>query len=177
MDKYTKATDKKIYGVYIQEMLTMKAFLSITEVGQNIKQNLERWISKNTEGRCIREGYIKPKSVKVISYSSGTVNGDKVEFQTVFECMVCHPVEGMLIECNVKTITKAGVHAEVTDETGIVPVVVFVARDHHFNNKRFAEIQENSKITVKVVGVRYELNDPYICVIAQLDNQQNERND
>jgi DNA-directed RNA polymerase subunit E'/Rpb7 len=171
MDKYTNKgkEDKKIYGVYIQEMLTMKVFLSITEVGQNIKQNLERWISRNTEGRCIPEGFIKPNSVKIINYSSGTVNGDKVEFQTVFECMVCHPVEGMLIECDVKTITKAGIHAEVNDGSGVVPVVVFVARDHHFTNKHFADIRENSKITVKVIGVRYELNDPYICVIAQLN--------
>ena len=151
----------------------MKVFLSITEVGQNIKRNLERWISKNTEGRCIPEGFIKPNSVKVISYSSGTVNGDSIEFQTVFECMVCHPVEGMLVECDVKTITKAGVHAEVNDEDGNVPVVVFIARDHHFTNNRFANIKENDKITTKVIGVRFELNDPYICVIAQMANHEN----
>ena len=160
--------EQKIFGVYVQEMLTMKVFLSITEVGQNIKQNLERWISKNTEGRCIPEGFIKPNSVKVVSYSSGTINGDKIEFQTIFECMVCHPVERMLIECNVKTITKAGVHAEVNDDSGIVPVMVFVARDHHFTDKAFANIKENDKILTKVIGVRFELNDPYICVIAKL---------
>jgi DNA-directed RNA polymerase subunit E'/Rpb7 len=175
MERRTTAhNDKKIYGVYVQELLTMKVFLSITEVGQNIKNNLERWISKNCEGRCIPEGFIKPKSVKVLKYSSGTVNCDKIEFQTVFECMVCHPVEGMLVECDVKTITKAGVHAEVNDETGVIPVVAFIARDHHFTNKKFADIKENSKITVKVVGVRFELNDPYICVIAQLHNQHEE---
>ena len=171
-DKSDAKDERKIFGVYVQEMLTMKVFLSITEVGQNIKQNLERWISKNTEGRCIPEGFIKPNSVKVVSYSSGTINGDKIEFQTIFECMVCHPVEGMLIECNVKTITKAGVHAEVNDESGIVPVVVFVARDHHFTDKAFANIKENDKILTKVIGVRFELNDPYICVIAKLAESQ-----
>lgn len=168
--------EQKIFGVYVQEMLTMKVFLSITEVGQNIKQNLERWISKNTEGRCIPEGFIKPNSVKVVSYSSGTINGDKIEYQTIFECMVCHPVEGMLIECNVKTITKAGVHAEVNDDSGIVPVVVFVARDHHFTDKAFANIKENDKILTKVIGVRFELNDPYICVIAKLTDSRKDNN-
>lgn len=174
MNKYkdNEKDQQKVFGVYVQEMLTMKVFLSITEVGQNIKPNLERWISKNTEGRCIPEGFIKPSSVKVVSYSSGTVNGDKIEFQTIFECMVCHPVEGMLIECDVKTITKAGVHAEVNDGSGVVPVVAFVARDHHFTDKAFANIKENSKILVKVIGVRFELNDPYICVIAKLTEPQ-----
>jgi DNA-directed RNA polymerase subunit E'/Rpb7 len=162
----------EVYGVYIKSMLTMKVSLSITEVGKNIKQNLEKTISSKTEGKCIAEGFIRRNSVKVISYSSGNINGDIIEFQTLFECMICHPVEGMLIECNTKTITKAGIHAEVTDKDGTVPVTIFIARDHHFNDKRFNNIKENMKVTIQVIGIRYELNDPYICVIGKLIEQQ-----
>jgi hypothetical protein len=159
--------ERKIYGVYLQSMLTMKVIIPITQVGKNMKQNLEKIISKKTEGKCIAEGFIKPNSVKVIRYSSGTVNNENIEFQTVFDCLVCHPVEGMLIECDTKTITKAGIHAEVTDDTGAVPITVFIARDHHFTDKHFSEIKENMKIMVRVIGVRFELNDPYICVIGK----------
>ena len=159
--------DRKIYGVYLQSVLTMKVSIPITRVGKNMKQNLEKIISKKTEGKCIAEGFIRPNSVKVIRYSSGNVNNENIEFQTVFECMICHPVEGMLIECDTKTITKAGVHAEVSDDTGAVPITVFIARDHHFTDRRFAEIKENMKIIVRVIGVRFELNDPYICVIGK----------
>jgi DNA-directed RNA polymerase subunit E'/Rpb7 len=163
---------RQIYGVYIQSILTMKVVLSITEIGKNVKQNLERIISKNTEGKCIAEGFIRPGSVKVIRYSSGNINNEKVEFQTVFECMVCHPVEGMLIECDIKTVTKAGIHAEVSDNTGAIPITVFVARDHHFTDRHFAELKENMKVTVRVIGVRFELNDPYICVIGKYVEQK-----
>ena len=31
---------RKIYGVYIQSMLTMKVVLPIVEVGKNVKENL-----------------------------------------------------------------------------------------------------------------------------------------
>jgi single stranded DNA-binding protein len=116
-DRKMQRDDRKIYGVYLQSVLTMKVIVAITSVGKNMKQNLERIISKKTEGKCIAEGFIRPNSVKVIRYSSGTINNENIEFQTVFECMVCHPVEGMLIECDTKTITKAGIHAEVTDES------------------------------------------------------------
>lgn len=168
--------DSNVYGVYIKSMLTMKVSLSITEVGKNIKQNLEKTISSKTERKCIVEGFIRPNSVKVVSYSSGNINGDIIEFQTLYECMICHPVEGMLIECNTKTITKAGIHAEVTDKDGTVPVTIFIARDHHFNNKNFNNIKENMKITIQVIGIRYELNDPYICVIGKLmDDQKDNR--
>jgi DNA-directed RNA polymerase subunit E'/Rpb7 len=159
---------RKMFGVYEHSMLTLKVSLSVNQVGKNIKQNLERMISRKIEGKCIPEGYIRPGSVKVMSYSSGTINNEKVEFQVVFECMVCHPVEGMLIECQTKTITKAGVHAEVIDDSGSMPITVFVARDHHFSEKSFSEVKENMKIKVRVAGVRFELNDPYVCVIAKL---------
>jgi DNA-directed RNA polymerase subunit E'/Rpb7 len=164
---------RKVYGPYLQSLLTMKVSLSITEIGKNIKQNLERKISKKTEGKCIAEGFIQPNSVKVISYSNGIINNENVEFQVVYECMVCYPVEGMLIECHVKTITKAGIHTEVLDDTGVVPITAFIARDHHFTDPYFATIAENTKVTVRVIGVRFELNDPYICVIGTLvDNAQ-----
>jgi DNA-directed RNA polymerase subunit E'/Rpb7 len=168
-------TDNKIYGVYIKSLLTMKIMLSIGEIGKNVKQNLEKKIVAKNEGRCIAEGYIRPNSVKIVSYSSGIVNSEFIEFHTVFECMVCHPVEGMLIECETKTITKAGIHAEVVTEGGIVPVTVFVARDHNYKSDKFNSVKENTKITVKVIGIRYELNDPYICVIGKLaDTRQDD---
>ena len=160
--------NRKIYGVYIQSMLTMKVVLPIVEVGKNVKENLEKIISRRNEGKCIAEGFIRPGSIKVIRYSSGNVAGPNIEFNTVFECMICYPVEGMLIECDVKTITKAGIHAEVVDNVGAVPITAFIARDHHFSDHSFSEVKENAKIIVRVVGVRFELNDPYICVLGQL---------
>ena len=105
-------------GVYSNELLTRKVFLTMDQVGQNIKQNLERSISHTIEGKCTQDGYIKPNSVRVNTYSAGIVNNEKVEFQTVFECMVCHPVEDMVIDCKVKTLTKAGIHGEVIDNEG-----------------------------------------------------------
>lgn len=160
--------EKKVFGVYAPAILNMKVILSINEVGNNVKQNLEKMIQKRTEGRCISEGFIKPGSVKVMTYSSGNILNANVEFQTVYECMICYPVEGMKMECIAKTITKAGVHAEVIDADGTIPVTVFIARDHHFTQKNFSTIKEGDKLTVSVIGCRFELNDSYVSVIASL---------
>jgi DNA-directed RNA polymerase subunit E'/Rpb7 len=160
--------EPKIYGVYMNSLLTQKVILSITEIGRNIKQNLEQKIIMKNEGRCISQGFIRPNSVKIVSYSSGLVQSENIEFQAVFECMVCNPVEGMIIECTIKTITKAGIHAEVITENDVVPVTVFIAKDHYATNAYFNSVKENDKINVKVIGSRFELNDPYVCVIGQL---------
>tara|TARA_B110000967_G_scaffold147109_1_gene150611 strand:- start:1313 stop:1816 length:504 start_codon:yes stop_codon:yes gene_type:complete len=160
--------EDKIYGVYIPSVLSKKVVLSINQVGKNLKQNLEKTIQKNTEGRCIPEGFIQPGSVKIMTYSSGNVNNDNIEFQTVYECMICYPVEGMTIECTAKTITKAGIHAEVVDGSGTVPVTVFIARDHHFTDNRFAKVSAGDKLKAIIIGCKFELNDPYISAIASL---------
>lgn len=170
------AQDKsKVYGVYIRSVLTQKILLSITEIGKNIKQNLELKIIAKNEGKCIAEGFIRPNSVRIINYSSGLVNSEYIEFQCVFECMICHPVEGMLINCTSKTITKAGIHAQVITENDVIPVTVFIARDHHNTNQYFNTVKENQDIIIRVIGVRFELHDMYICVIGQLVDQDEHR--
>jgi|LauGreDrversion4_1035100.scaffolds.fasta_scaffold01375_1 DNA-directed RNA polymerase subunit E'/Rpb7 len=161
-------SDQKVYGPYIKSLLTTKVVLAINEVGQNIKQNLEKKISAKVEGKCSIEGFIQPKSVNVKTYSNGLVNTGFVEFQVVFECMVCRPVEGMLIKCMVKTITKAGIHAEYRGKHGEVPITAHIARDHNYNDLRFNNVKENNEILVKVIGVRFELNDPCIDIIGKV---------
>lgn len=161
-------------GIYTSMMITQKAFLSILNVGDNIKQTLEKYISLNIEGKCIAEGYIKPGTTKIISYSSGELNGTDVVFEVVFECLVCCPVEGMHIECIVKNITEtAGIRAETEDTPS--PLVIYVARDHHFNNPIFSKVKSGDKIKVRVIGQRYELNDKYISIIAELLEDKKDR--
>jgi DNA-directed RNA polymerase subunit E'/Rpb7 len=158
----------------MRSVLNSKITLSITEIGKTIKQNLENKLVSKIGGKCTPDGYIKPNSVKLISYSSGSMMGDIIEFHVIFECMICLPVEGMLIECISRTITKAGIHAQVIDDDGNMPVTVFVARDHHHIDDRFLSVKENTKLTVRVIGIRYELNDKCICAIANLTDNISE---
>ena len=156
------------FGVYVRNMISMKIFMKMREVGKNTKANLERKVVEKTEGKCIPEGFIRPDSVRILSYSSGVVNLENIEFQVVFECLVCNPVEGMHVDCVVKTITKAGIHGEVVTEKGYVPLKIFVARDHNYSNKLFGQVKEGATVKAKIIGKRFELNDPYIVAIASL---------
>ena len=161
------ATEK--YGVYIRSILQMKIALSITEIGRNVTQNLENMIRMKTEGKCIAEGFIRPNSVRVLTYSSGLIKDDHVEFCTTYECMVCYPVKDMMVSCTVSEVTKAGIHAYVKDvDSDNVPITVFVARDHHSTSKYFNSIKENALIEARIIGVRFELNDPSITTIAAI---------
>jgi DNA-directed RNA polymerase subunit E'/Rpb7 len=154
---------KRELSIFMPNMITKRISLPMVYIGSNIKSILEKMIATQIEGKCIVEGYIKPGSVKILTYSSGMIVADSVTFEIVFECLVCSPVEGMLIDVVAKNITKAGIRAEYDSQPS--PIEVFVARDHHYKSSYFASVKENDKIRIRVIGQRYELNDKYISII------------
>lgn len=161
-------------GIYTPMMINHRISIPMINVGDNIKQTLEKVIANNIEGKCIVEGFIKPGSTRVVSYSSGELHSSDAIFEVVIECLVCCPVEGMHISCIAKSITdSAGIKAEVDEEPS--PVIIFIARDHNYTNKNFAKVKAGDKIKVRVIGQRYELNDKYISIIAELIEDKAEK--
>ena len=158
------ASDKS--SLFSNSLITKKVHVNIQNIGNNIKNTLEKMVASEIEGKCIVEGYVKPGSTKIMTYSSGLIHSSSVTFEVMYECSICSPVEGMNITCIAKNITKAGIRAETLDLPS--PVVIFVARDHHYTTPYFSEVKENDEIVVKVIGQRYELNDKYISIIAEL---------
>ena len=158
---------KEIRTVYSLSQITKKIALPINAIGRNLQQTIEETIAAMVEGRCIVEGYVKPHSVRVITYSSGLIKGTEVVFDVVFECEVCFPVAGMLFNCIAKNITKAGIRAESADEIPS-PFVLFVARDHYYASDYFNSVEENEKFTARVIAQRFELNDKYVSIIAEI---------
>lgn len=164
--KYKKK--EKYDSIYSRCLINRNIVLSINNVGINLEQTLTNYISSNFEGKCIVEGFVKSGSSRLITYSSGVIKrGIFISFDIVFECDICFPVEGMIVKCIAKNVTKAGIKAESADETPS-PIIVFVARDHHYNNNQFSQIEEGHVFEAKIIGQRFELNDPNISVIAEL---------
>lgn len=154
-------------GIFAPAMMTQRVYLPMQAIGSNTKQTLENKLARDMEGKCVVEGYVKPGSVVVESYSSGMLSDEGAMFDVIMRCLVCCPVEGMHIDCVAKNITEsAGIKAETEDDPS--PVIIYIARDHNFNNKDFSKVKVGDKIKVRVIGQRFELNDKYISVIAEL---------
>lgn len=135
-------------------------------------------ILKKKEGICIEDGYIRPDSIKIISFSSGELYSNYTKFEVIYECYVSNLVESMILSCVVKSITKVGIRAELNETYN--PYLIFVPRDYNYNNEQFSKINLNDIINVKVIGQRYELNDSFISVIGELieiDNKESSLNE
>jgi DNA-directed RNA polymerase subunit E'/Rpb7 len=167
-----KKKEMILSSIYSRSIINRNVSLPITAIGKNLQQVIEEYISFHYEGKCVVEGFIKPQSTKIITYSSGTIKrGNLVSFDIVFECQVCFPVEGTIISCIAKTNTKAGITAESADEKPS-PIIVFIARDHHYYSSQFNDVKEGDKINIRVIGQRFELNDKFVSIIGELVREQ-----
>ena len=168
-----KPKTRKSKSIYSKNMLSRKIVLPFTSVGGNLSEVLKKKLEMELYNKCCKEGYIKEDSIQINSYSSGIVEEENISFNVLFECLICHPVEGQIIKCKVENITRAGIRAIYFKDTKS-PITIFIARDHHYNNKYFSTIKEGDIILIKVIGIRYELNDETISVLGEI-KQQNKR--
>ena len=152
--------------IYIESLLSKRLSLPITSIGSDIQHVISKQIVLLTEGRCTSNGYVKPKSVKIITFSSGVVNSSNVIFDIVYQCLICCPVEGMIVECVAKDINKAGIRAEMKESP--TPMVIFIARDHNYNSSIFSDVKSGDIIHARIIGQRFEMNDAYVSVIAEI---------
>lgn len=155
-------------SLFTHSLLERQIVLPMINVGKNLMQTFDSYVKMNYEGKCSVEGFIKPGSINIISYSAGQNIAENIVFTVVFECKVCCPVEGMKIPCIAKNITKAGIRAESKENPS--PIVVFIARDHYYEKDYFNKVKEDDNIMIRVIGQRFELNDKYISIVAELLN-------
>ena len=156
-------------NIFIPLIDTEKVDVHITDVDTNIELKLLSYLKNKLHGKCNKNGLVKNNSIKLLNYSSGMIEHQKVVFHVTYECEVCNPVEGMVVKCTIKNVTKAGIRAELYEyETHKSPIVVFIAREHNNSNDEFSQLKENDNIDVKIVGVQYEYNDEEICTIGEI---------
>jgi len=165
-----KKTNKNISDIYTKTLVSKKISVEMKYIGSNIKENLEKKLKEAHEGKCIAEGYVKKNSIKIVAYSSGKICATGVLYEISFECHVCFPVEGQLLNCVATNITKAGIKATSLESPS--PFIVFISRDHQLSNKKFHTIIEKDRFVARIIGQRFELNDPYISIIAEIDEKK-----
>lgn len=165
--RYGKKKDDKLSGIYTKCLLTKTVTLDMKYIGKQLQSILEKRVKSIIEGKCIVEGFVKRDSTKIISYSSGVLVGENIRFDVMVECEVCHLVEGMVINCIARNITKAGIRADSSDESPS-PIICFIARDHHTAVSAFNNINEGDIFRTRVLGQRFELNDKQISIIGEL---------
>ena len=155
-------------NIFTKHILNEKIKLKYSNVDNNIENNILNVLQNKIENKCIIHGFVKKDSIKILDTSSGELFSDYIIFNVQFECLIACPYESMILNCKIESSTKVGFKCSIVHEDNISPYLIFIARDHNYNNSRFSEININDNIEVRVIGYRFELNDTFISIIAEL---------
>lgn len=164
--------------IFMMALLTDKVHLPITSIGKNIGSIIQQTLIQKYEGICIRDGYVIPDTLKVVSYSSPNISG-LAEYNVAFSCQVCYPVSRMTIQCKVHKILKVGIYGKYyieDDQSKYENILkIYITKDTNYDNEEFSKVKIDDIITVRIEDCSFELNDTFITVIASIDNKHRHR--
>jgi len=156
---------------YTPSIIQHKVCIPFSEINfKNLREQLMRHVSSQMSGKCIPEGFVKPGSCNIRSYSVGIFAGGNITFQLDIDCMVCCPEEGIVMQCVAKTVTQAGIRAHACIEPS--PVIIYISREMHEASSTQSHMMDSIKpddtFTMRVIGKRFELNDKHVSIIGEL---------
>jgi len=156
---------------FIKHTINKSLSIEPKYINNQINDYILKRLKENFENKCLKYGYIKPNSIKIIKRSIGTVlashfNGN-ILYNIEFSVDVCNPLEGAIIDIQVTNINKMGILGDVPNEEDS-PLNILLARQHHIDNEAFQNLKIGEVIQGKIVGKRYEYGDSQISVIAVL---------
>jgi hypothetical protein len=156
-----------LYNVTTIHQKVCVPFADITHFDR-LNEQLTQHVSNQIAGKCIAEGFVKPKSCKLRSQSVGAFSAGNITFNLEIECMLCNPKEGDIIKCLAKTVTQAGIRAHACIDPS--PVVIYISREMHDSSaesRTMDSVKPGDGLVVKVIGKRFELNDKHVSIIGE----------
>jgi DNA-directed RNA polymerase subunit E'/Rpb7 len=151
--------------LYLPSLKHESLAVPFEHAGRNMESYFTSYAQEHLEGRCWKEGFVRPGSSKVVSYSAGRLQGTTIEYNVLYQVQVFYPYEHMEVECVVRQINKIGIRATVRERQN--PLVAYVTREHNADLD-FSLYKQGQLIRVKVLGHRFESGDPTIAVLAEI---------
>ena len=158
-------------SIYFKNSQFAKIIITPQSLNKKIDKEVLKKLKENYEGKCSKVGYIKKDSIEVINRTIGEMemgqfNGNII-YNVEYVADVCNPAEMTPIDVKVISINKIGILCVYGDSDN-QPLKVLLPRQSHLENEDFKDIEVGDKITIEVIGKKFELNETFISVVGKL---------
>jgi hypothetical protein len=166
-------------SIFVKSTLTRPIQLNVADIGggTNVETLFKSILEQELEGKCAVEGFVKRGSIGISKYSVGILKEHMVHFTVDFSADVLYPLKEQLLKCTVVGPNHYGLHCKLKEDHQTDACEIYIPRDHHHPTARLNKYVAGSDIEVKVQGIRYEVNDAQITVIAAIHDGVNETAD
>lgn len=141
----------------------------ITSIDTILAQKLQAKL----EGRCSRNGFVLPNTIKILSRSMGMVEKGRFTGNLLFhvqaEAQVLNPPDGLVVTGEVIRKNKMGVYVNYMDAIRII-----VPRDLNIGNEEFENVEVGESVKVEIKKSRFQVNDDYILSVGLFKGREEE---
>lgn len=131
----------------------------------SIETVLQNKLQAKLEGRCSRDGFVQPGTIKVLSRSMGHLEKGlftgSILFHIQAEGSVLNPPDGTVLEGEVIRKNKMGIYVSYKDA-----IRVIIPRDLHIGDEAFEAVEIGQTVEVEIKKSRFQVNDPYILSVG-----------
>lgn len=160
-------------NIFYSTVIWNRILITADDINKSLNDTIHNILVENNEGKCVREGFIKEDSIKLLKRSVPYVYGNqmngKLYVDVLYETEICCPMRGNIIECNIEKLNKLGILAS----SG--PLSIIIARDFHKNKDLFKGLKENTSITIEIIDKKFNINEKKISVIAKIHDKNNKQ--
>jgi hypothetical protein len=138
-----------------------------------VRDILQKKLKSKLEGRCSRDGWVKPGTLKILSHSMGYVESGRftgdIVFHTKCEGTVINPSADVIVQGGVIRKNKMGIYVNMDDAVRII-----LPRDHpsHIGNEEYDTIAVGEKVSVMIKKSRFQVNDEYILSVGIFEGKE-----
>ena len=147
----------------------------------NTNKLIENILRQEYENKCCNEGFVVPKSLKIIKRSNIRFPLESTKLTYVIDCTfkitVCCPYKDAVILCEIVSKNKIGLLCKINAQTNdmseeISPLIILVPNDLSIDDNevlsKLQKLDTGDKVYVKVLGKKFEQFEKKITVVGQL---------
>jgi DNA-directed RNA polymerase subunit E'/Rpb7 len=156
--------------VFMKAVLTERISVPPKYQNKHVRTSIDVLLQNKVEGMCTKYGYIRPRSVEVLSVSDAVLDATAMDgsfiYEVKFKASVCNPPVGAVIRCKVENMNNYGLLASNMSEYRVLEIII--PKDIHDDAIDMSRIQIGSVIVVQVQRKKYDLYQTTITVIATI---------
>jgi DNA-directed RNA polymerase subunit E'/Rpb7 len=157
--------------IYNNNILTTKVKLKPNEINKNYQKYLIEKLKKNYESFYTKFGLIKKDSIEILGISLGQLEQNGLEGNVVyyvkFKALVCNPVIGNTILCNVVNDNNFGILCK-DKEDEVIEIIIPKKSIAIKSEIDLDSISIGDDIYVEILGKKSKLNDTTIRCIGKV---------
>jgi DNA-directed RNA polymerase subunit E'/Rpb7 len=157
--------------VYTRCLLRRRVKLAANLQNKHANDSILQRLRSDVEGVCGGDGFVRPRSVSLVSVSPGVVEMSSLSghavYNVTFTADVCNPSVGDVMVCRVENVNSYGILAVNMSETRVLEVILQREPVLFKHSESLHDLEPGDTVTLEVMCRQFKLGQKTITLVGR----------